>query len=83
MTCREFASFIMQYLSGELPESTRGAFEEHLALCPNCVRYLAQYRATLLAGKDAFDEPDAPVPVAVPDDLVTAILAARKPDGNA
>ncbi len=72
----------MQYLTGELPASTRGAFEAHLALCPNCVRYLAQYRATVLAGKDAFGDPGAPVPAAVPDDLVHAILAARKPGRN-
>lgn len=82
MTCRDFASFIMQYLSGELPDSTRAAFEEHLALCPNCVQYLVQYRATIDAGRDAFGEPDASVPAAVPEDLVKAILAARRPAAN-
>ena len=77
MTCREFASFIMDYLSGELARADRLAFERHLALCANCERYLAQYRETIAAGRAAFADPDGALPPDVPDELVRVILATR------
>ena len=77
MTCKELASFILEYLENELDGTTRATFEHHLSICPNCVRYLAHYRATVAAGRDAFHEPSGSVPADVPEDLVHAILAAR------
>ena len=77
MTCREFADFMADYLSGELAPDTRQAFDHHLSLCVNCVRYLTSYRETLALGKRAFADDDADLPADVPDTLVTAILAAR------
>lgn len=77
MTCREFADFMMDYLSDELPTESRAVFEHHLSLCINCRRYLTSYRETVKLGKRAFEEDDASVPSQVPDDLVKAILAAR------
>ena len=77
MTCRELASFIMAYLNEELAVDVREAFDRHLSVCPNCVRYLAQYRDTMAVGRRAFEETDADVPSSVPEDLVRAILAAR------
>ena len=78
MTCREFASFISGYLIGDLPRADRLQFERHLAACPNCERYLAQYRETIAAGRAAFADPDADLPPEVPEELVRAILAARQ-----
>ena len=79
MTCREFADFIADYLSGELPSGSRSAFEQHLHLCPNCERYLAGYEGTVKLGKQAFDrDDDAVVPDDVPDELVKAILDAQR-----
>ena len=78
MTCREFASFISDYLVGELPRAGRLQFERHLAACPNCERYLAQYRETIAAGRAAFADPDGELPPEVPEELVRAILAARQ-----
>lgn len=78
MTCREFAEFIAQYLAGELASPEREAFDRHLSLCRNCARYLEQYRHTVEAGRRAFAIDDSPVPADVPDDLVDAILRARK-----
>ena len=78
MTCRELASFISDYLVGELPRADRLQFERHLAACPNCERYLAQYRETIAAGRAAFADPDGELPPEVPDELVRAILAARQ-----
>lgn len=79
MTCREFADFLMDYLSGELPPETRAQFEEHLELCINCRRYLTSYEETVKLGRRAFDDDAAEVPPEVPEDLVKAILAARRP----
>lgn len=77
MTCKDFASFILDYLEHELDGTTRATFEKHLIVCPNCVRYLANYEATIAAGREAFREPAALLPPDVPEDLVRAILAAR------
>ena len=77
MTCRECAEFLSDYLDGELPDDIRAVFERHLSRCANCEIYLAQFRATVLAGQRAFDqELEAVDPV--PEELIQAILAARK-----
>jgi len=78
VTCREFVTFIADFLSGELPENERQAFERHLLRCGNCARYLEGYRATIALEKRAFDDQDAPVPETVPDELVDAILRTRR-----
>ena len=79
MTCREFAEFISDYLAGELPPDARAQFEGHLDVCPNCVAYLSNYRDTIALGRRAFTDDDAALPDDVPDDLVQAILASRRP----
>jgi anti-sigma factor RsiW len=47
MTCAEFVELVTAYLEGTLPAEERAAFDEHLALCSGCDRYLAQFRATI------------------------------------
>ena len=47
MTCEEFVELVTAYLEGTLPAEDRAAFDNHLALCPGCDRYLAQFRATI------------------------------------
>jgi anti-sigma factor RsiW len=74
VTCRELADFIMDYLSGDLPASTREAFDAHLRVCPNCVRYLATYQAAVQLGQHAFDDGEGAS--VVPEELVQAILAS-------
>ena len=78
MTCREFADFIIDYLSDELAPDVRTSFVRHLSRCPSCRAYLAQYEATVAAGKAVWAEPDAEVPADVPEDLVQAILDSRR-----
>jgi anti-sigma factor RsiW len=80
MTCREFVEFLMAYLDGELPEAQRGVFEAHMVVCAACVNYLASYQATVALGRQLAEEGDAPVPEDVPEELVDAILAARRRD---
>ena len=78
MTCREFADFMADYLSGELSPGTRAQFERHLEVCPNCVSYLSNYRDTIVLGRTVMAEDDSAVPADVPDDLVKAILSSRR-----
>ena len=78
VTCREFADFMMDYLSGELPSESRAQFDHHLSLCVNCQKYLVSYEETIKLGKRAFDDDDAALPADVPEALVKAILAARR-----
>jgi anti-sigma factor RsiW len=74
MTCREFADFVQEYLTGELRADILALFEEHITVCPNCVTYLAQYRDSIAMGRAAFDDLDASVPGDVPEDLVGAMM---------
>ena len=79
MTCQEFVEFLMAYLDGELTPAQREAFQGHMGDCPPCITSLETYRESVELGKKALcEDPEAPVPEDVPDDLVAAILAARK-----
>ena len=78
LTCREVADFLMAYEEGELSPAERSEFDAHLAVCPDCVAYLASYRATVALGKRAFLDEDADAADEVPEDLVRAVLAARR-----
>ena len=78
MTCREFADFMADYLSGELPAAATSAFEFHLSLCVNCRRYLTTYEETVKLGKRAFDDESAELPPDMPKQLTQAILSARR-----
>ncbi|MEP7310594.1 MAG: zf-HC2 domain-containing protein [Acidobacteriota bacterium] len=78
MTCREFADFMMDYLSDELSAESRVRFDRHLGLCTNCQKYFTSYEETVKLGKKAFEHDDAPLPTEVPEALVRAILAARR-----
>lgn len=78
MTCRELTDFLGAYLDGELAADVRRRFDEHLAACPECAAYLETYRETVKLAKTAFADPDAPTPASVPEELVQAILRARR-----
>ena len=78
MTCRELIGFLADYLSGELPAEERRLFEEHLAECPDCVAYLETYETTIRLGKDAFSSAQDRGCADAPEELVVAILAARR-----
>lgn len=82
MTCKDFIEFLMDYVSGELPGAQQALFEEHIKLCSSCVAYLSNYRDTVELSKAAFSDPDAPVPEEVPEDLVAAVLSARRALGR-
>ncbi len=76
MTCRELIDFLDDYLGGTQPDEVRQVFEGHLAICPHCREYLKTYRDTIALVKGACDDPDQPLPLDAPPELVEAILAA-------
>jgi hypothetical protein len=47
ITCRELVELVSDYFDGRMPEPVRIRFEDHLELCPGCVTYLEQMRATV------------------------------------
>lgn len=78
MNCQAYVEFILQYLEDDLPPDVRADFERHLAACPPCGRYLQQYRQTVTASRLACRDA-APEVGAVPEELIQAILASRRP----
>jgi anti-sigma factor RsiW len=78
VTCREFTAFLADYLAGELPDLQREQFHAHLAECPSCVAYMRTYQETIRLGRAALRPADRDVPAEVPEELVQAILAARR-----
>ena len=81
MNCREFVDFLMAYLDGELPEVQANAFRQHMSDCPPCVTYLDTYRETVRLGGEVCADPAGAIPEDVPEELVQAVLAARR-DGS-
>ena len=77
LTCQALLDFLDDYVEERLDASERKRFDEHLAVCPACVRYLQGYRGTLQMLTLAGREHDG-VPEEVPRKLVEAILAARR-----
>ncbi len=79
MTCRELVEFLNAYIDNELPTLVRARFLLHLATCPSCRAYLDTYRRTLALEKTAFQEPtETALPTGMPEELVRAMLEARK-----
>jgi anti-sigma factor RsiW len=79
MNCREFTEFLHEYLFGNLPADERAEFEKHLAECPWCLAYLDSYQKTIALEQLAFAAAeDAPPPSDAPEELIQAILRARR-----
>jgi anti-sigma factor RsiW len=78
ITCRELIDFLWRYVEEEASEEEKGEFEYHLARCPSCVAYMNTYRQTVALGRAAYEGPDDAVPEDVPEELVAAIVAARR-----
>jgi anti-sigma factor RsiW len=76
MTCEEVLDFLGDYESGELDPAVRARFDEHLAICADCVRYVESYRKTVALSKAAM-RPDDTELASVPEALVRAILRSR------
>jgi anti-sigma factor RsiW len=78
ITCRELIEFLMDYLDGTLTSQQRHEVDRHLAVCPSCVEYIKGYQESVKLGKTVLKADDGPCPANVPEDLVQAVLAARR-----
>jgi anti-sigma factor RsiW len=47
MTCQELVELVTEYLDGTLPAADAARFDEHIAGCRFCTRYLEQMRVTI------------------------------------
>ena len=50
-TCRQMTDLVLGYLTGKLSPSVKREFEQHLALCPDCVNFLNTYKKTVAVTK--------------------------------
>ena len=46
-SCKQEVDLIGRYLSSDLRGRELAAFENHLAICPDCVAFLKTYKATI------------------------------------
>jgi len=47
LTCKELVELVTEYLEGTLPAAERQRFDEHLAGCAACTRYVAQFKTVI------------------------------------
>ncbi len=78
LTCKQFDDFMIDFLEQNLPFSQRVGCWLHVKMCRDCTKFVRQYQQTIALGKQAFEEPNDPVPESVPEDLINAALAHRR-----
>ncbi len=78
ISCREFEAFLIDYFEDSLPKRQRLIFEMHLKLCRECREYLIAFKRSIDVSKRVCADLDEPTPADVPEDLVRAIIDARK-----
>lgn len=69
MTCKELVELVTGYFESSLSGRKRRRFDEHLAACDGCTRYVAQMKATIRATGSLTEDQ-------VTDEQRTALLAA-------
>ena len=47
LACKELVELVTDYLEGRLSPEDRRRFDEHLAACDGCTRYVEQFRTTI------------------------------------
>jgi len=78
ISCREFENFVIDYLDGELNSRQQQRFESHLRMCRECREYLQAYKRAIDIDRAVCTMDDEAVPENVPEELIKAILEARK-----
>jgi anti-sigma factor RsiW len=76
LSCQELIDYLTLYVEGSLPADEHSRMDEHLAVCPESVDYLKNFRSTLELTQTACQTDASDVPP-LPEALVQAILAAR------
>jgi anti-sigma factor RsiW len=73
--CKQVDDFLLAYIDGDLPPSQMRVINQHLLICPDCRRYVAEYRRTLEVLKASKLQDDEAL-AEVPEDLIKAIVDA-------
>jgi anti-sigma factor RsiW len=60
LICKELVELVTDYVEGTLSPEERRRFDEHLEICPGCVTYVEQMRATIAATGTLREESVAP-----------------------
>lgn len=47
LSCQELVELVTDYLEGVMPAELRERFDEHIARCKGCTRYLEQMQLTI------------------------------------
>lgn len=81
MTCKDLIGFLMDYVDGDLTPSEQRRFDQHLDACTDCTTYVTSYRQTVRLGKMICQPGKDELPPDIPEDLVQAILDARRAKG--
>ena len=77
LTCAQFEALLDGYLDGDLSAGARIAVDFHVRTCPACERYLTAYGKVRALIPETLTQGEAGALETIPEDLVTAILAAR------
>jgi anti-sigma factor RsiW len=71
--CVEFVSDVTNWMEGALDPDQRSLIEEHLSICPDCVRYMDHLRAALTVMRGAAE----PAPGPLREALLAALRESR------
>jgi anti-sigma factor RsiW len=67
-SCRQMTDLVLGYLTGKLSPSVKSEFEQHLAVCPDCVNFLKTYKKTVAVTKSV---QQSDLPARVRDNILT------------
>ena len=67
-TCRQMTDLVLGYLTDKLSPSVKREFEQHLAVCPDCVNFLNTYKKTVAVTKSV---QQSDLPASVRDNILT------------
>ena len=67
-TCRQITDLVLGYLTGKLSPDVKCEFEQHLAVCPDCVSFLNTYKTTVAVTKSV---QQTDLPARVRDNILT------------
>jgi anti-sigma factor RsiW len=76
LTCQDVVELVTAYLEGTMPAADRELFEEHLAICPGCDRYLHQMERTIALVGEVREESLSP---ATRERLIEAFSDWKRP----
>lgn len=78
ISCRDLIDFLDDYVANRQAPDQRAEFDRHLADCKHCVDYLRTYQDTIRLARGALAGQAAVLPADPPQELIDAVIAARK-----